>query len=402
MRDRVKGLVRVRAGDLAAHPANWRKHPKAQRAALRDVLEEIGYAAALIARRDGDGSLTLIDGHLRADLDPEQMVPVLVLDVSEAEAEKLLASMDPLSGLARADPEALIDLLDRVSTGSDALADLLEQLRRSAESDLKALLRDPEDIPASSKPRTKPGDLFRLGEHRLLCGDARARADMRRLMAREKADLLVTDPPFGVQIIGRTKRALRISGDAPEGLEELLVRSFARVGEVLREGAPLYVFHPAGELSVVFAQAFLHQGWELRHTLVWKKDRFVLGHGDYHYAHEPILYGYAASTKRRGRGAGGFYGGNSQSSVIEVARPAASRDHPTSKPVELLARLISNSSRKHQVVLDPFVGSGTTLIACEQLGRRARAIEIDPGYCDVIIARFESLTGQRARREKAS
>src|SRR6266536_6382804 len=129
MRDRILELTRCRAGDLIANPANYRKHPKAQREALRGVLEEIGYAAALIARRDADGSLTLIDGHLRADLDPEQLVPVLVLDVSEEEAEKLLASMDPITALARPDPEALLALLGRVRTESDPLADLFEAMR---------------------------------------------------------------------------------------------------------------------------------------------------------------------------------------------------------------------------------------------------------------------------------
>lgn len=399
MRDRIVELTRVRAGDLVSNQANWRRHPAAQRAALRGVLEEIGYAAALIARRDEDGTLALIDGHLRKDLDPEQVVPVLVLDVDEREAETLLATMDPISALARTDPKALIDLLSRVDTQSEALADLLEGLHRSADDELRKLLRDPEEIPSAPKPRASPGDLFALGEHRLACGDATRGADMRRLMGGARADLLVTDPPFGVSYTGRTKAALTIKGDCPDGLDELLERSFARVGEVLREGAPIYVFHPAGELSVRFARAFLAQGWELRQTLIWKKDRFVLGHGDYHYEHEPILYGYTPAPSRRGRGARGFYGGNAQSSALEVQRPTASREHPTAKPVELIRRLVSNSSRRGQVVLDCFGGSGSTLIACEELSRRAFLMELDPAYCDVIIERFETLTGKNARLE---
>jgi len=402
MKDRVVELLRVRAADLAEHPSNWRKHPERQRAALRGVLEDIGYAGALIARRDDDGRLVLIDGHLRKSLDADQVLPVLVVDLSESEAEELLATYDPISALARPDPQALIDLLARVSTESGPLADLLENLYRSADADLRALLRDPEEIPSSPKPRTKPGDCFVLGEHRLVCGDATSAADMKRLMGGARADLLVTDPPFGVELVGRTKRALRIRGDTPEGLDELLRRSFARAGEVLREGAPLYVFHPAGELSVTFAKAFLDQGWELRQTLIWKKDRFVLGHGDYHFAHEPILYGYTPAPSRRGRGAGGFYGGNDQSSVFEVPRPAASREHPTAKPVELIRRLVSNSSRRGQVVLDSFGGSGSALIACEQLERRALLMEIDPNYCDVILARYEALTGNRPRLEEGA
>jgi DNA modification methylase len=399
VRDRIVELIRVRAGDLLANRSNWRRHPASQRAALRGVLEEIGYAAALIARRDADGGLSLIDGHLRSDLDPEQVVPVLVLDVDEQEADKLLATMDPIAALARPDPKALVDLLSRVDTESEPLADLLEQLHRSADEDLRKLLRDPEEIPWAPKPRARPGELYALGKHRLLCGDARSGADMKRLMAGERANLLVTDPPFGVKIVGRTKRALRIKGDAPEGLEELLRASFARAGEVLRDGAAVYAFSPSAELSLVFIQAFLGQGWDLRQTLIWKKDRFVLGHGDYHYGHEPILYGYTPSRSRRGRGVGGFYGGDDQSSVFEVPRPSASREHPTAKPVALLRQLISNSSRRGQVVLDPFCGSGSALIACEELSRRAFVMELDPTYCDVTIARFEALTGLHARLE---
>jgi DNA modification methylase len=400
MRDRVLALIRCRAGDLIANPANYRKHPKAQREALRGVLEEIGYAAALIARRDEDGSLTLIDGHLRADLDPDQLVPVLVLDVSEEEAEKLLASMDPIASLARPDPEALLALLGRVRTDSDPLADLFETMRRSAEIDLRGLLRDPDEIPSSPKGRTRTGDCYVLGAHRLVVGDATSKADMARLMAGETADIYVTDPPYGVSYTGRTRKALRIRNDSREGLEELLAGSFARADEVLRAGAPLYVFHSSGELSVIFAQAVLAQGWSFRQTLIWKKDRPVIGHGDYMYSHEPIIAGYTASPKRRGRGSGGFYGGNNQSSVIEVPRPAASGSHPTMKPTELLRRLISNSSRKDQIVLDSFGGSGSTLVACEELARRAFLIEIDPTYCDVILARFEALTSKKAELEE--
>jgi site-specific DNA-methyltransferase (adenine-specific) len=400
MRDRVLELTRCRAGDLRANPANYRTHPKAQREALRGVLEEIGYAAALIARRGEDGSLTLIDGHLRADLDPGQVVPVLVLDVTEEEAEKLLASMDPIAALARPDPEALLALLGRVGTASEPLADLFERMRHSAEADLPGRLRDPDQIPSSSKARARAGDCYVLGAHRLVVGDATSKADMATLMAGEKADLYVTDPPYGVSYTGRTRRALRIRNDSREGLQELLAGSFARADEVVRPGAPLYVFHSSGELSIIFAQAVLAQGWSFRQTLIWKKDRPVIGHGDYMYAHEPIIAGYTASPKRRGRGSGGFYGGNDQSSVIEVPRPAASASHPTMKPTELLRRLIANSSRQGQIVLDSFGGSGSTLAACEDLGRRAFLMEIDPAYGDVILARFEALTAKKAELEE--
>jgi DNA modification methylase len=399
MKDRISSFVRVKASELGASSSNFRKHPKIQRDALVGVLEEIGYASALVARRGQDGELVLIDGHLRADLDPDQQVPVLVLDVSEAEADKLIASMDPIAAMARSDPAALLSLLERVDSASEGLADLFESLRRSGESDLAKLIKDPDEIPEVPEPRAKPGDLFVLGSHRLICGDATDAAVMTRLMAGEAADLFLTDPPWGVEYEGRTKRSLRIMNDSKQGLERLLAGSLSAANGVLKEGAAFYIFYPSGPLSVLFGQAVLDQGWDLRQSLIWKKDRAVIGHHDYMHEHECIMAGYTPSSRRRGRGYGGFYGGNSQSSVIQIPRPTASRDHPTSKPVQLLAHLVSNSSRKNGVVLDSFGGSGSTLLACEQLGRKARLIELDPAYVDVIITRFELLSGIRAAKE---
>jgi DNA modification methylase len=163
-------------------------------------------------------------------------------------------------------------------------------------------------------------------------------------------------------------------------------------------GAALYVAHPAGQLSVNFALAFQGSGWKLHQGLVWVKDRMVLGHADYHYRHEPILYGYKPGPGRWGRGHQGWHGGNGQDSVLEVPRPAASREHPTAKPVELIIACLAISSARGEVVLDPFAGSGSTLIACEQLGRVARLVEIDPGYSQVILDRWMAFTGVSAVR----
>jgi DNA modification methylase len=153
------------------------------------------------------------------------------------------------------------------------------------------------------------------------------------------------------------------------------------------------VAHPAGPGSVVFLQAFLAQGWRLHQTLVWVKDHMVLGHGDYHYRHEPIAYGYAPGAGRWGRGAKGWYGGNDRSSVLEIPRPSASRDHPTVKPVELIRRCLANSTAEGDLVLDPFCGSGSTLVAAELLTLKGYGMEIDPAYCDVIVSRLEASTG---------
>jgi len=392
VRDRVVGLERIRAGDLEDHPANYRRHPRRQRAALRAMLEEIGWAGAVIARREGDRTI-LIDGHLRKSLHPDQPVPVLILDVSAEEAEQLLVTMDPIGALARPDPASLNDLLDRVRFSNDAVADLLEELARSAKLDSHALVADPDDAPATAAARTRPGDLWSLGEHRLVCGDATDRAVFERVLDGERADIVVTDPPFGVSYVGKTRDQLTIANDGSDGIRSLLTAAFANVAEVLADGAPIYVFSPAGPLHLEFLQAFVAAGWRFREGLVWDKGAPVIGHSDYHFAHEPILFGYAPSSGGKGRGVAGWYGGDDKTSVIHVPKPARSREHPTMKPIELLRQLISNSSRRRQVVLDPFLGAGSALIASELLGRRCIGVEIDPAYCDVVLARFEAITG---------
>lgn len=394
IKDRIVELIRVRAGDIAEHPSNWRIHPRRQREALRGILSEIGYADALLARREGQ-ELVLIDGHLRRSLDPDQMVPVLVLDLSAEEAEKLLAVLDPLASLARPDPEALAKLLSRTSFTDDAVADLLEEIARQA--GLPARQVAPAEEGGLVAARSRPGDLWAIGEHRLLCGDSREPSAFMRLLGAARADLLVTDPPYGVGYVGKTPRAMRIQGDHPEGLADLLDRSLKGARGVLRQGAPAYVFSPSGAGQQLFLEAF-SANFRLHQTLAWIKNLPVLGHCDYHYRHEMILFGYAPSPVPRGRGRSGWYGGNDKDSVIEVPRPKASAEHPTEKPVELLCQLVENSSRAGQAVLDPFAGGGSTLVSAAMCGRRGFGIEISPGYADVALARLEHQTGLGGKR----
>jgi len=394
-RDRVVELRRVRAKELLEHPRNWRTHPKRQKEALRALLSQVGFADALIAREQ-DGRLVLIDGHLRRSLDPEQLLPVLVLDVDEAEADMLLATLDPLAGLAGANSDALSDLLSRVTSSSEEVRQLFAELMTRAGSITGSA--DPEEIPPlPEKPKTRLGDLWELGEHRIVCGDATSAMDLARLMNGEKARLLWTDPPYGVGYVGKTRAALRIRNDEEAGLAELLSKAFAAAAAVLAPGAAIYIAHPAGPGQAVFLNAFLAQGWVLRQELIWLKDSMVLGHADYHYRHEPLLYGHAPVKGRWGRGAAGWYGGHSEVSVLEVPRPKASPEHPVAKPVELVRRMVANSSAPGDVVLDPFLGSGSTLIAAELIGRRCFGIEIDPAYVEVAVARWERFTGRQAK-----
>jgi len=383
----------VPLADLRLHPDNPRLGDVE---AIAESLDHHGqYKPVVVSRATGEvlcGNHTLLAAQRRG----WQKLRVAFVDVDADQARRILLVDNRSSDVAGYDDEALADLLARTKglegTGYDeaALGELLDSLALDPVDD--------EPPPVPEDPETRPGELVRLGDHRLLCGDARHSEGYARLLDGERAELLWTDPPFGVSYEGKTKAALRIEGDGAAGLESLLSESFGAADSVLAPGARLYIAHPAGELSLAFGQAFVAQGWRLRQTLVWVKDQFVLGRSDYHYRHEPIIYGHKPADGRIGRGAAGWYGDNAQDSVLEVPRPRASREHPTMKPPELVERCLRNSTRRGDLVLDPFGGSGSTLVACESTGRAARLIELDPGYCDVVVARWEVLTGRRAER----
>jgi site-specific DNA-methyltransferase (adenine-specific) len=265
------------------------------------------------------------------------------------------------------------------------------------EVELPVLLTDPDDVPdAPADPVSKPGDLYQLGKHRLLCGDSTNQSDVDRLMDGAKAHCMWTDPPYGVSYVGKTKRALTIKNDGAVDLATLLEAAFACAQSALLPGSPIYVAHPPGALSVTFGNAFLAAGWRLHQTLVWDKGTMVMGHSDYHYSHEPIFYGYTPGQGRTGRGGKNWYGDNSQISVLAFPKPSRSETHPTMKPLALVEHCLKNSSRPEDLVLDLFAGSGSTLMACETTGRACRTIELDPAYVDVIVARYEASTGQKA------
>ncbi len=298
----------------------------------------------------------------------------------------------------------------------DDLSALLAQLRDEGsdlgllgfdERELQQLLdrlghspADPDDVPPlPEEPISKAGDVWLLDRHRVVCGDSTHADDLLRAMDGETAACVWTDPPYGVDYVGGTKDALRIKNDQADGLDTLLRDAFAAIDPVLANGAAIYIAHPTGPLSLTFGTRFVSQGWRFHQTLIWVKDSLVPGHSDYQMRHEGVLFGYKAAQGRRGRGARGWYGDNSATSVFEVPRPKASPDHPTSKPVALIAAMLRNSSRTDEIVLDPFLGSGSTLIAAEELGRRCIGVELDPRYVDVAVRRWERVTGKTARRE---
>lgn len=427
-RDRIKELRRVHSSSLRPNPKNWRTHPKAQQDALRGLLAEVGIADAVLARECDDGSLMLLDGHLRVESLPDAEVPVLILDVNEAEGDKILATLDPLAAMAEADADKLEGLLREVQTGSEALAGMLEELAEKSgvlEDSDKEIIEDEVPQPPA-QPITKLGDLWMLGEHRLLCGDSTKEEDVSRLMDGKTPFLMVTDPPYGVKY-------------SPEWRKEAGVNKSKRMGAVKNDdraswaaaymhfnGDVAYVWH-AGKFSSVVERGLASAGLEVRYQIIWVKKRFALSRGHYHWRHEPCWVAVrkqCSSVK--------WNGGRKQQTVWADIVDAWSNEHEifagkvdeetvacfdasmttvweishndkeektihgTQKPVQCMSRPISHHGDVSDIVYDPFLGSGTTISAAEQLNRICYGIELSPQYCDVIVKRWENLTGKKA------
>jgi site-specific DNA-methyltransferase (adenine-specific) len=246
-----------------------------------------------------------------------------------------------------------------------------------------------DELPQEVEPKVKHGDLWILGQHKMYCGDATEVDAYQKLLGEEMVDLVWTDPPYGVSYVGQGGMTIENDNLDIGALEEFLRESFNAMITFTKPGACWYVAAPSGNLFQAFSIPLSElEVW--RHTLVWVKDALVMGRADYHYRHESIFYGWtpgAAHQEPPDR---------KQDSVWEVPRPRSNKEHPTMKPIELITRAINNSSRANDIVLDSFAGSGSTLIAADQTRRRARVMEIDPKYCDVIIARWERITGGKA------
>jgi DNA modification methylase len=402
IRDRIRELRRVQASELLPNPKNWRRHPAQQAAAMAGMLAEVGYADALLARETPDG-LMLLDGHLRRDSTPTSMVPVLILDVTEEEADKILLTLDPLAGMATVDPESLQTLVDLVEWSSEDLAATLKPLWPDARPEFKDL-KDPaahidKAAEFQAKWRTETGQAWQIGPHRLVCGDCRDEATVARLWADSgpKLRAVWTDPPYGVNYsaknayLNRADRGNRIQtpieNDKLTAGETgiLFKQALALARQFAEPGAACYATVPSGPLLFHFRQAFSAAGFTLHAQLIWLKNHFAIGMADYHHRYEPILYGWLPDAAHY------FVDDRTQVDVFEVDKPQASELHPTQKPVELIARMIANSSRTGELIYDPFCGSGSTILAAHQLGRIGYGCEIDPGYVAVTLERLSAL-----------
>lgn len=288
----------------------------------------------------------------------------------------------------------LIDVDEDTANSIVAADNRLADLGDYDSSDLYALLSSVTDLDGTGYTESQPGQVWELGEHRLLVGSATDETAVRLMCAGVRPDVVWTDPPYGVDYVGKTKAALRIQNDGAGGLLDLLTPAFEVIAAVCQPGSPVHIACPPGPEFATFVDAMRAAGLSWRQTLIWVKNALVLGRSDYHYQHEPVLYGFTPGGEgRKGRGGARWFGDNKQTSIFEVARPARSEDHPTMKPVGLITAMLSNSLPPGGVVFDPFAGSGSTLIAAHGLRSRAFCVELDPAYADVILRRFEEHTG---------
>jgi DNA modification methylase len=379
--------------NLRPDSRNARKHGKRNLATIRASLEQFGQQRAAVIR--SDGTVLAGNGMLEAarSLGWVDLAVTVVPDGWSDEQARAYALADNRTGeLAEWDVAVLDEHLVELEVAGLDIESLGFEL-----SEREVPTEDDDDVEPPTDPVSVIGDIWQVGPHRIICGDSSDVGVLDRLMDGAKADAMWTDPPYGVSYVGKTSDALKIKNDGKDGLAALLGSVLPLWFGALKPGMPWYIAAPAGPQTADFVDVVRHYGW--RQTLVWVKSSMVLGHSDYHYKHEILYYGYTeGGAGRRGRGGEGWFGDNSQVSVFEHEKPSRNREHPTMKPLSLIMECLANSSKKGSLVVDPFSGSGSTLVACARTGRIGYGVELDPVYVDVIVARLEAETGEKAVR----
>ena len=386
---------------LVPYARNARTHSPEQVDQIAASIREFGFTNPILVREDG----SIIAGHGRLaaarKLGLSEVPTICLSHLSPTQVKAYILADNKLALNAGWDDAMLaLEMQELKDEGFDL------SLMGFSSGEVDAILAectvdgltDEDDVPeAPEDPQTRPGDVWLCGRHRVMCGDSTDAGAVSRLLSGRLADLWITDPPYNVAYQGGTKEKLTIKNDAmsSEDFRVFLRGAYSAADQNLKEGGAFYIWY-AGVETYNFVGAGLDIGWDPKHILyhIWKKDALVLGRSDYQYIHEPCLYGWKAGAAHT------WESDRCQTTVYECKRPRRSDVHPTMKPVELFAYQIGNSSKKGELVLDSFGGSGTTLIACEEIGRTAALMELDPKYCDVIVRRWMEFTGKTATLEK--
>ena len=400
-------IVQTPVDQLIPYVNNSRKHSDEQVAQIAASIKEFGWTNPILV----DGEKGIIAGHGRLmaarKLGMEE-VPVIELShLSDTQRKALIIADNKLAMNAEWDNDLLtIELNDLLA--DDFALEILgfdkDELAALLEPEVVEGLTDEEEAPAlPDEPKTKPGDIYKMGKHRLMCGDSTSIQHLEQLCEEQAVDMWLTDPPYNVDMTSKNemlekagkarkdKTSFGIKNDAmsDEDFRQFLRDSYTAADSVMKAGAVFYIWHADSE-GYNFRGAAKDSGWIIRQCLIWKKSVFAIGRQDYHWKHEPCLYGWK-------EGAGHLWATDrKQTTILEFDKPSKSGEHPTMKPVALFEYQMLNNTKGGDIVLDSFGGSGTTLIAAEKNGRIARIMELDPKYCDVIVKRWEDFTGKKA------
>jgi len=382
--------------ELIPYAKNSRTHSDEQVAQLAGSIKEFGFNNPVLIDKDN----SIIAGHGRVmaarRLGLTQVPCIRLEHLTETQRKAYIIADNRLALNAGWDNQMLTvelnDLkaddfnLDLLGFDVDELNALLDPV------ELTEGKTDEDEVPeAPEEPVTKTGDIYRLGRHRLMCGDSTSIDALEKLCDGQLVDMWLTDPPYNVAYEGKTKDALTIKNDSMEDdqFRQFLRDSYTAADMVMKPGAVFYIWHADSE-GYNFRGAAKDAGWTVRQCLIWKKSTMVMGRQDYHWKHEPCLYGWKD-------GAGHLWSADrKQTTILEFDKPSRNGEHPTMKPVGLFEYQMLNNTKGGDIVLDSFGGSGTTLIAAEKNGRVARIMELDPKYCDVIVKRWEEFTGKKA------
>ena len=372
---------------LIPYARNARTHSEVQIAQIAASIKEFGFLSPVIISKDN----TILCGHGRfyaaQKLGLEKIPCIQEEYLTEAQKRAYILADNKISQNAGWDEEMLsVELSDLQDSAFDLSllgfgADELEKLLGGGED--KDIKDDDFDLSAALEKASfvEPGDIWTVGRHRLMCGDATSTDDVNALMEDKKANLILTDPPYGVSF--KASDGLTIQNDSLKGEEfyNFLLSAFKNMADHLEKGGAAYCFHADTE-GLTFRKAFIDAGFHLAGVCIWVKNSLVLGRSDYQWQHEPVLYGFLQNGKHP------WYSDRKQTTIWNYDKPKRNKDHPTSKPLDLLGYPIQNSSQENAVVIDTFGGSGSTLMACEQLNRVCYMMELDPKYASVILRRY--------------
>lgn len=374
----------IKLEQIKPYERNPRKNDEAVKY-VKQSIKEFGFKVPIVLDKDN----VIVAGHTRYKASKElglKEVPCIHADDLNGEQIKAFRLADnKVSEFAEWDDSLLnleLDSLEMDMTDFGFLDSVFEE-------EQKEIIED--EVSEDVEPLCKLGDVWQLGNHRLMCGDATNENDVEKLTGGGTVNALITDPPYNVAYEGKTDKKLKIMNDSmdSDSFLNFLTDAFTNAYKALSEGGAFYVWYASKE-HINFEKALNNVGLTVKEQLIWNKNALVLGRQDYHWKHEPCLYGWRDGASHN------WYADRKQTTVIDFDKPLRSGEHPTMKPVGLIAYLINNSTKENDLVLDIFGGSGTTLIACEQMNRKCLMMELDPHYCDVIINRWETLTGDKA------